>query len=54
MIDLRRCLVDAGISRDRLVAKGYGETRPVDAADVEDARARSRRVQFEIIELDPE
>lgn len=35
-----------GIVPDRLMAKGYGETKPVAANDNEDGRSRNRRVEL--------
>jgi outer membrane protein OmpA-like peptidoglycan-associated protein len=51
---VRTWLVDHGIGDDRLVAKGYGATRPL-APNVTPAnRERNRRVQFLILERDKE
>ena len=47
---VRTWLVDHGIAGDRLIAKGYGATRPL-APNVTPAnRERNRRVQFVILE----
>ena len=47
---VRRWLVENGVASDRLVAKGYGQSRPL-APNVTPAnRARNRRVQFVIVE----
>jgi OOP family OmpA-OmpF porin len=35
-----------GISPDRLVARGYGESQPVASNDTEEGRAQNRRVVF--------
>ena len=43
-------LVDRGVARGRLVAKGYGELEPIAPNDTEDGRARNRRVEFRILE----
>jgi outer membrane protein OmpA-like peptidoglycan-associated protein len=49
---VRTWLVDHGIAGDRLIAKGYGATRPL-APNVTPAnRERNRRVQFVILERD--
>jgi OOP family OmpA-OmpF porin len=37
-------LVNSGISRDRLMARGYGESRPVASNDTDEGRAQNRRV----------
>jgi outer membrane protein OmpA-like peptidoglycan-associated protein len=50
-------LIRKGISPERLVAKGYGETRPVarnsnrDGSDNPGGRARNRRTEFRILEI---
>ena len=54
-------LIDKGVSKDRLVAKGYGETKLVvtDAeiakmatnADKEEGHQQNRRTEFKILEL---
>ncbi len=43
-----RYLVNQGISEKRLVAIGYGETRPI-AEDTQDGRVLNRRVEFHLI-----
>lgn len=48
-------IIGKGIDRKRLVAKGYGETRPIapnensDGSDNPEGRAKNRRTEFEII-----
>lgn len=42
-------LVKAGVDRNRLAAKGYGETRPLVANDTDEHRAQNRRVEFTIV-----
>lgn len=42
-------LVGKGISPDRLVAKGYGLTRPIASNDTEEGRKQNRRTEFEIL-----
>ena len=39
-------LVAAGVPAEQLVARGYGETRPVDTNRNEKGRARNRRIDF--------
>lgn len=52
-------LVKKGISRDRLVARGYGEAKPVarntnpDGSDNPEGRARNRRTEFRILQMGP-
>ena len=50
-------LIQQGIAPDRLVAKGYGELRPIarntnpDGTDNEVGRERNRRTEFKILEI---
>jgi peptidoglycan-associated lipoprotein len=52
-----RYLIESGISPERVVAKGYGELRPIarntnpDGTDNERGRQKNRRTEFEILEL---
>lgn len=52
-------LVKKGISRDRMVAKGYGEERPIarntnpDGTDNPEGRALNRRTEFRILKMGP-
>ena len=39
-----QALVNSGIDRDRLTARGYGESRPVASNDTAEGRAQNRRV----------
>jgi len=43
-------LISKGISPSRLVAKGYGETRPIDTNDTDEGRQNNRRTEFKILE----
>jgi outer membrane protein OmpA-like peptidoglycan-associated protein len=49
---VRQWLVAAGVEPGRLVARGYGETRPLVPNITAANRARNRRVQFMIQERD--
>ncbi|QDG52533.1 hypothetical protein FIV42_17865 [Persicimonas caeni] len=43
-------LVDKGVDKDRLVAKGYGETQPRQDGNTDEARQANRRVEFTILD----
>jgi outer membrane protein OmpA-like peptidoglycan-associated protein len=42
-------LVDSGVDESRLIAKGYGLTKPLEANDSEENKAINRRVEFKIL-----
>ncbi|MFZ6052321.1 OmpA family protein [Halocola ammonii] len=42
-------LMKNGIDRDRLSAKGFGESKPIATNETEEGRAKNRRTEFEII-----
>ncbi|MGE0569211.1 MAG: OmpA family protein, partial [Bacteroidia bacterium] len=42
-------LITKGISSGRLVAKGYGETKPIDTNDTDEGRQNNRRTEFKIL-----
>src|SRR5678815_523580 len=46
-------LVKKKIAKDRLVAKGYGESVPIDTNRTEEGRASNRRVEFNILSQHP-
>jgi len=46
---VREYLVEKGIGPDRLVAKGYGLSRPIESNRTKAGRAANRRVEFHII-----
>jgi outer membrane protein OmpA-like peptidoglycan-associated protein len=46
---VRQYLVEQGIEADRLVARGYGESQPLQPGTTEDAREVNRRVVFKIL-----
>lgn len=52
-------LIKKGIAATRLVAKGYGESKPIarntnpDGSDNPDGRQRNRRTEFKILEIGP-
>ena len=42
-------LISKGVGAWRLIARGYGETKPVDTNDTEEGRAENRRVEFTVL-----
>ncbi len=44
-------LISQGVGARRLVAMGYGESKPVDTNDTEEGRAKNRRVEFTVLKL---
>ena len=46
---VKRYLVEHGISPERLVTRGYGESRPVAPNDTETNRRKNRRVEFKVL-----
>jgi OmpA-OmpF porin, OOP family len=44
-------LVKQGIDSSRLIARGYGETKPLDTGITKAAKARNRRVEFTVVDL---
>lgn len=47
---IRDYLIAKGVASDRLRAKGYGETKPIDKGTSAEAMARNRRTQFVILQ----
>lgn len=45
---VRRYLSDAGVERDRLTVRGFGEDEPIASNDTPEGRARNRRVVFRL------
>ena len=45
-----RFLIEQGISPERLVAAGFGEFRPLDDDDTDEAYARNRRIELKLTE----
>ena len=43
--------ISKGIKKERLVAKGYGETQPVAFNGDEDGRAMNRRIEFKVLSI---
>jgi OOP family OmpA-OmpF porin len=49
---VRAYLITQGVNKDKLVAKGFGETKPIADNETEAGRETNRRVEFNIIEQD--
>jgi predicted outer membrane repeat protein len=47
-----RFLVEHGVPYDRLLSKGYGETRPLAPGDDDGALALNRRVEFRVVRVE--
>ncbi len=47
---VREQLVGQGVPAAQLVAKGYGETKPIDSNDTAEGRAHNRRVVMFVVE----
>lgn len=45
-------MVSKGVEKRHLVSRGYGETRPIADNKTEEGRAKNRRVEFKILEVD--
>jgi OOP family OmpA-OmpF porin len=43
-----KALIERGIPANRLVAKGYGESKPLEAAMTSAANAKNRRIEFHV------
>jgi OOP family OmpA-OmpF porin len=50
---VRTWLIASGVDADRLVAKGYGESKPIQPNTTEAGQAANRRVQFVILAQQP-
>jgi len=46
---VRDYLIQHGISADRLIARGYGESRPIAPNTTREGRAKNRRVEFTVL-----
>ena len=51
---VKRYLVKKGIAESRLIAKGYGENKPLVKNDTETNRQTNRRVEFKVINIEGE
>ncbi len=48
---IKQWLVTNGIAKDRLIAVGFGQTKPIVSNDTEEGRAQNRRTEFKIVEV---
>lgn len=48
---VKQYLVDNGVNPDRIMAVGYGETQPIAPNSSEEGRAKNRRVEVKILQL---
>jgi len=48
---VKAALVAKGISKDRLIAVGFGQTKPIADNTTEDGKAKNRRTEFHVAEL---
>jgi outer membrane protein OmpA-like peptidoglycan-associated protein len=44
-------LVKKGVDSSRLIARGYGESNPIDTGITKAAKARNRRVEFRVVDV---
>ena len=49
---VRAAMVARGVPAERLVAAGYGQSRPIGNNDTDDGRARNRRIEIRIVRPD--
>ncbi len=45
-------IISKGIPSNKLIAKGYGETQPIDTNDTEEGRQNNRRVEFKVLSVE--
>src|SRR5690606_19223981 len=50
-LTIKRWLVEQGIDKDRLIAVGFGEKKPIADNKTEEGRAQNRRTEFRIAEI---
>lgn len=48
---VKKYFTSNGISSSRVVSRGYGESQPVDTNETDEGRAKNRRVEFKVLEL---
>lgn len=50
-LTIKKWLVDHGIAKDRVIAVGFGEGKPIADNATEEGKAQNRRTEFKIAEL---
>jgi len=45
---VRNYLIQQGVPSSMLVAKGYGDTRPITSNDTDEGKFRNRRIEFSL------
>lgn len=50
-LTIKKWLVDKGVAKERLIAVGFGEKKPIADNSKEEGRAQNRRTEFKIAEL---
>jgi outer membrane protein OmpA-like peptidoglycan-associated protein len=45
-------IISKGIDAKKIIAKGYGETQPIDTNDTEEGRQNNRRVEFKVLSVE--
>ncbi|MDF1549059.1 MAG: OmpA family protein [Bacteroidales bacterium] len=43
-------LISKGVVRNKLIAVGYGETKPIETNETEEGKAKNRRVEFKVLQ----
>jgi outer membrane protein OmpA-like peptidoglycan-associated protein len=44
-------LIKKGVSKDRMIPKGYGESKPLVENDTDKNRAQNRRVELKVLKI---
>ncbi len=48
---VKQWLLDKGINANRIVAKGYGDSKPIDTNSTTEGKAKNRRTEFKILSI---